>query len=128
VSRYTVWLKTLNLALMGGTPHYIHLFLLSWFLPLFLLLFYFSVLLLCFLFIDKKGILVQVWKCAMSHASPDSPLTPSPGQLFPCNYTLRTMCTLSLGVWEHNFTHLVSLKKYIYIFLHVHVVLKFWLT
>jgi hypothetical protein len=59
----------------------------------------------------KKGISVQVWGCAMSHASPDSSLTPGPSQLFPCNYTLVTMCNLSLGVWEHNFTHLVSLKK-----------------
>jgi hypothetical protein len=47
----------------------------------------------------------------MSHASPDSSLTLGPGQLFPCNYTLGTMCNLSLGLWEHNFTHLVSFKK-----------------
>jgi hypothetical protein len=71
----------------------------------------------------KKGISVQVWGCAMSHANPDSSLTPSPGQLFPCNYTLGTMCNLSLGVWEHNFTHLVSLKEKKK--LHVHVVLNF---
>jgi hypothetical protein len=111
VSCCTVWLKTLNLALMGGTPQYIHLFLLSWFLPFFYFFIFFPVLLLCFLFRDKKGISVQVWGCAMSHASPDSSLTPSPGQLFPCNYTLGTMCKLSLGVWEHNFTHLVLKKK-----------------
>jgi hypothetical protein len=36
VSSCTVWLKTLNLALMGGTPQYIHLFLVVFVLPLFL--------------------------------------------------------------------------------------------
>jgi hypothetical protein len=50
VSYCTIWLKTLNLALMEGTPQYIHFFFLSWFL----LLFYFPILLLCFLFRDKK--------------------------------------------------------------------------
>jgi hypothetical protein len=39
-------------------------------------LFFFPILLLCFLFKDKKGTSVQVWGCAMSHASPDSSLTP----------------------------------------------------
>jgi hypothetical protein len=35
-------------------------------------LFNFPVLLLCFIFKDKNGTSVQVWGCAMSHASPDS--------------------------------------------------------
>jgi hypothetical protein len=73
VSSCTVWLKTLNLALMGGTPQYIHLFLVFFVLPLILLSFYFPVLLLCFIFTNKiKGTSIQVWGCAMSHASPDS--------------------------------------------------------
>jgi hypothetical protein len=74
MSSCTIWLKTLNLALMGGTPQYIHSFLVVFILPL--LSFFFPILLLCFLFKDKKGTSVQVWGCAMSHASPDSSLTP----------------------------------------------------
>jgi hypothetical protein len=54
VSCYTVWLKTLNLALMGGTPQYIHLISLSGFLLLFFFLFSFLVLLLGFLCRDKR--------------------------------------------------------------------------
>jgi hypothetical protein len=75
MSGCTVWLKTLNLALIGGTPQYIHLFLTVFILPLFLLSFYFffPVLLVCFIFKDKiKDTSVQAWGCAMNHASLDS--------------------------------------------------------
>jgi hypothetical protein len=65
----------------------------------------------------QQGTSVQVWGCAISHASPDN--SPNP-QLFPCIYTLGKMCNFSLGVWEthlhtlgpiftHIYTHLVPL-------------------
>jgi hypothetical protein len=57
VSCYTVWLKTLNLALMGGTPQYIHFFIFIDFVFTFIFIFIFGfiflVLLVCFLFRDK---------------------------------------------------------------------------
>jgi hypothetical protein len=56
VSCYTVWLKMLNLALMGGTPQYIHLFIFIDFIFTFIFIFgfIFLVLLVCFLFRDKR--------------------------------------------------------------------------
>jgi hypothetical protein len=54
VSCCTVWLKTLNLALMGGTPQYIHLILLSCFYCYFSILFSFLVLFLVFLCRDTR--------------------------------------------------------------------------
>jgi hypothetical protein len=65
VSSCTIWLKTLNLALIEGTPQYIHLFLVI--LPLFLLSFdfdFFSFFRITFVFSfhkQNKGISVQVW-------------------------------------------------------------------
>jgi hypothetical protein len=56
VSYCTVWLKTLNLALMGGTPQYIHLCIFIDFVFTFIFIFgfIFLVLLVCFLFRDKR--------------------------------------------------------------------------
>jgi hypothetical protein len=55
VSSCTIWLKTLNLALMGGTPQSIRLFLVVFVLPFFLF-FLFSCI-TCVLFSGTKRVL-----------------------------------------------------------------------
>jgi hypothetical protein len=70
VSDCTVWLKTLNLALMGGTPQYIHLFIDFVFTFIFIFWFYFSRITCVFSFQRQKGTSIQVWGCAMRHADP----------------------------------------------------------
>jgi hypothetical protein len=92
---------------MGGTPQHI-LFIaffvcLFYFLFLFLFLFSFVTLVFCF-----SGTIVLECKFggnALSHTCPNQFLH-LPGKIFPCIYTLGTMCNLSLGVWG---THLHTL-------------------
>jgi hypothetical protein len=60
----------------------------------------------------------------MSHANLDSSPFPQVSS-FHDIYTLGTMCNLSLGYGRHIYTHFVPFFKKK---MHVHVVLKFWLT
>jgi hypothetical protein len=55
VSCCTVWLKTLNLAVMEGTPQYIHLFLLSCFFTFIFIFILFSSITFVFPFQRQKG-------------------------------------------------------------------------
>jgi hypothetical protein len=107
VSSCTVWLKTLNLALMGGTPQYIYLFLVVFVLPLFLLSFYFPVLLLCFIFRDKKGTSAQVWGCAMSHASSSL----NPRLAFSMQLHIGDNVQIKFGGTGDTSTHFVMFEK-----------------
>jgi hypothetical protein len=61
-----------------------------------------------FSFQRQKVSSVQVWGCAMSHASLTSSLNFHSRSVLSINSTLGTMFRLSLGVWEHNLTHRVS--------------------
>jgi hypothetical protein len=58
VSSHTVWLKTLNLAIMGGTPQHIL------FIPFFVCLFYFFVFILFFVFLCYFSVLFFRDNCA----------------------------------------------------------------
>jgi hypothetical protein len=58
----------------------------------------------CCVFRDKR--VLQFKFGGMLGAMPVQTVPHLPGQLFPCIYTLGTICNLSLGVWE---THLHTL-------------------
>jgi hypothetical protein len=102
VKGHTVWLKTLNLALIGGTPH--NIFFCYFIVALKLFSYCFKSFCYCCVFKDKR--VLQFKFGGMLRAMPVQIVPHLPGQLFPCIYTLGTMCNLSLGVWE---THLHTL-------------------
>jgi hypothetical protein len=104
---------------MRGTPQ--HIIFIS--LNLFLFLFLFSFVTLVFCFSGTSVLEFKFGGNALSHTC-SSQFLQTPGQLFPCIYTLGTMCNLSLGVWE---THLHTLSLFFFVKkkMHVHVVLKF---
>jgi hypothetical protein len=102
-SSHTVWLKTLNLALMGGTPQ--HSLFISLFVYFILFLFLFSFVTLVFCFSGTSVLEFKFGGNALSHTCSNQFLHLL-GKIFPCIYTLGTMCNLSLGVWG---THLHTL-------------------
>jgi hypothetical protein len=103
VKGHHVWLKTLNLALMGGTPQHILLFLCVF---IFIFIFDFSFVTFSVLFFRNKCACVQVWGECFESDLLKTMSSISRVRSFHFIHTLGTMCNSSLGVWE---THLHTL-------------------
>ena len=71
------------------------------------------------------GTSVQVWGCAMSHASPDS--SPTPGLALSMWLHIGDNVQIKFGGMGDTISHTLSRKKKKKK-LHDHVVLNFWLT
>jgi hypothetical protein len=106
MSSCIVWLKTLNLALMRGTPQSIRFFLL-----VFCLIFQYY---FCVLFSRTKMVLLFKFGGVLWAMLVQTVLQFS-GQLFPCSYTSGTVCKLSLGVWE-TLPHTLSPFFFLFLF------------
>jgi hypothetical protein len=104
----TVWLKTLNLALMGGTPQYIHLnFVVLVFTVIFLFNFRFLYYFWVF-FAETNGLFSSSLGVCYEPRQSNKFSNFQSRSARSINSTLGTMFSSSLGEWEHSFTHRVS--------------------
>jgi hypothetical protein len=83
VSCCTVWLKTLNLTLMGGNPQYIYLFFVVLVFTFIFIFILFSRITFVFSFQRQKGYFSSSLGMCYKPCQSNSSLTPNPGQLFP---------------------------------------------